>query len=129
LEALAVAVAEELLEEREDLEEPEDPRRMARRALLGPMGLEEPEDWEESEELVAMVCPEPMGMRERIHRRRARTDKLEDTAEPEGMAAQAEREELEAESQPAGWMAMEGMLELAVVEAMAERVATATMEF
>ena len=68
-------------------------------------------------------------MRERIHRRRARTDKLEDTAETEGLEEQAEREDLEAESQPAGWMAMEGMLELAVVEAMAERVGPATMEF
>lgn len=54
---------------------------------------------------------------------------MEETAEPEGTEDQAEPEALGVESRPAGWMAMEGMLELAVVEAMAERVATATMEF
>jgi hypothetical protein len=54
---------------------------------------------------------------------------LEETAETEGLEEQAESEGLAAGSQPAGLMAMEGMLELAVAEAMAERVGPATMEF
>ncbi len=54
---------------------------------------------------------------------------MEDTAETEGLEEMAETEGLAAGSRPAGWMAMEGMLELAVVVAMAEWVGPATMEF
>ena len=61
-----VAVAKELLEEREALEEQEDPRQMARRALLGPMELEELAALEAWVELAAMERPELLVLREQI---------------------------------------------------------------
>ena len=61
-----VAVAKELLEEREALEEQEDPRQMARRASLGPMELEERVALEAWVELAAMERPELLVLREQI---------------------------------------------------------------